>query len=194
MVNVSRTSESQDANRGGDQSTRAEYVANLFRKHNRDLVVFLRARLGSTADAQEVAQEAYVHLLRLEDMGSISFQRAYLFRVATNLSIDRMRRRKVRDARRTTDEEEAAADAEADIDWLDTEPERRAMGEEQLRAMRTALRDLSPNTRRAFVLHMLEGRSLDSIARTMKLTERMVRYHVANAIAYCREQMDGMEE
>ena len=36
-------------------------------------------------------------------------------------------------------------------------------------------------------------RDFASIARDMKLSERMVRYHVANALAHCRERRDRAE-
>src|SRR5947209_4337020 len=68
-------------------------VGRLFREHNQTLVRYLRARLGSEQEAKEVAQEAYVKLLQLERVGAISFMRAYLFRIAANLAIDRIRQR-----------------------------------------------------------------------------------------------------
>ncbi len=43
--------------------TRAAQVVALFREHNAALVAFLRVRLNSLADAQEVAQEVYLKLL-----------------------------------------------------------------------------------------------------------------------------------
>jgi RNA polymerase sigma-70 factor (ECF subfamily) len=57
--------------------------------------------LNSLADAQEVAQEAYVRLLRLKQPEGISFQRALLFRIAGNLSVDRIRARRVRERAET---------------------------------------------------------------------------------------------
>jgi RNA polymerase sigma-70 factor (ECF subfamily) len=45
----------------------------------------------------------------------------------------------------------------------------------------------------AFVLHVLEGREFSAIATEMKLSERMVRYHVSRAMAHCRERCFAME-
>jgi DNA-directed RNA polymerase specialized sigma24 family protein len=44
-------------------------------------------------EAKEVAQEAYVRLLSLEDSGAVSFLRAFLFKTAANLAVDRIRSR-----------------------------------------------------------------------------------------------------
>lgn len=71
----------------------ARGVERLFREHNRALVSFLAARLGSEQEAREVAQEAYVRLLRLDHPSASSFLRAHLFHIAANLAIDRLRQR-----------------------------------------------------------------------------------------------------
>ena len=68
-------------------------VERLFREHNRALVSFLAARLGSEQEARELAQEAYVRLLRLDHPSASSFLRAHLFHIAANLAIDRLRQR-----------------------------------------------------------------------------------------------------
>jgi RNA polymerase sigma-70 factor (ECF subfamily) len=138
------------------------------------------------AEAQEVAQEAYVRLLRLEHPEQVGFLRAYLFRIASNLAVDRLRARSVR---------ADAAEDELFEEWLDTPvPERRALAVDQLRLVREALRELPRKTSAAFVMHAIEGKGFDAIARTMKLTERMVRYHVARAMAHCRARLDAQED
>ena len=71
-------------------------IADLFREHNRALVAFLQCRLHSLSDAQEVAQEAYVRLVTMDKPEQVDSLRAYLFRIASNLAVDRLRARQVR--------------------------------------------------------------------------------------------------
>ncbi|MDQ0009132.1 RNA polymerase sigma-70 factor (ECF subfamily) [Luteibacter jiangsuensis] len=165
--------------------TRATQVVALFREHNAALVGFLRARLNSLADAQEVAQEVYLKLLSLDGATVIDSPRAFLFRAASNLAVDRLRMRNVR----------ASAPADPDGDnWHATPiPEQHASAHEQWRDLRQALDELPPKTSRAFVMHVIEGRDFATIAREMNLSERMVRYHVGNALAHCRERRDRAE-
>ncbi len=166
-------------------ATRADQVVALFREHNAALVAFLRARLNSLADAQEVAQEVYLKLLSLGPGTRIDSPRAFLFRSAANLAVDRLRMRNVRAA--------APVDPEHD-DWHVTPiPEQHASAVEQWRGLREALDELPPKTSRAFVMHVIDGRDFASIARDMNLSERMVRYHVGNALAHCRERRDRAE-
>jgi RNA polymerase sigma factor (sigma-70 family) len=165
--------------------TRATQVVALFREHNAALVGFLRARLNSLADAQEVAQEVYLKLLSLDEATVIDSPRAFLFRAASNLAVDRLRMRNVR----------AMAPADPDDDnWHVTSiPEQHTSAHEQWRDLRHALDELPAKTSRAFVMHVIEGRDFAAIAREMNLSERMVRYHVGNALAHCRERRDRAE-
>ena len=59
---------------------------------------------------------------------------------------------------------------------------------------REEARELPRKTSAAFVMHAIEDKGFDAIARKMKLTERMVRYHVARAMAHCRARLDAQEE
>ena len=40
---------------------------------------------------------------------------------------------------------------------------------------------------------MIEGKDFGMIAKAMNVSERMVRYHVANALAHCRKRFDEAE-
>ena len=42
-------------------------------------------------------------------------------------------------------------------------------------------------------MHVIDGREISAIARAMKISERMVRYHVAHALAHCRARVDEPE-
>ena len=76
----------------GSAAARAAVIERLFREHNEALIRFLRGRVGSRNEALEVAQEAYVRLLSLDQPGAVSYLRAFLFKTAANIAIDRRRR------------------------------------------------------------------------------------------------------
>ncbi|HTV84687.1 MAG TPA: RNA polymerase sigma factor [Dyella sp.] len=167
-------------------SVHANDVERLFREHHRALVAFVQCRLGSHSDAQEVAQEAYLRVLTMSNREEVESLRGYLFTVAGNLAIDRLRKRKVRnDFAVAQSQEEPVSEA-----W----PDHHAMAAEQVAGLRRALRELPPKTSRAFVLHVIEGRDFGTVAQSMQLSERMVRYHVANALAHCRAWVDAKEK
>ena len=160
-------------------------IADLFRDHNRALVAFLQCRLHSVSDAQEVAQEAYVRLVTMDRPEQVDSLRAYLFRIASNLAVDRLRARQVR-------AEHPLLPPDEDL-HLAPIPERHVQATGQLQQLHKALRELPAKTGRAFVMHVIDGREISAIARAMKISERMVRYHVAHALAHCRARVDEPE-
>ncbi len=168
----------------GSAEDRSREVAALFREHNQLLVRFLRTRLGSEQEAREVAQEAYVRLLQLDRTGAVSFLRAYLFKVATNLASDRLRSR----FRRGESEPLEMFDELQD----NAEPERTAIADEQLALLAVALNELPARCRDAFVLYRYEEKTQVEIATQLGISERMVRNYLTRALLYCKLRVDGL--
>jgi RNA polymerase sigma factor (sigma-70 family) len=168
----------------GPQSlARAAEVSKLFRDHNRSLVLFLASRLKDMQAAHEVAQEAYVRLLQLENPGAVSFLRGYLFKVASNLAIDRLRRQQSR----------ARLDPVEHVeDFLDqATPERAVIAREELAFLVRVVQELPVKYQEAFRLHRIDDESFEEIARRMGLKDRMVRRYVTNALLYLRLRREG---
>jgi RNA polymerase sigma factor (sigma-70 family) len=160
---------------------RAQIVARLFEEHNRALIRFLTLRLHSPQDAKEVAQEAYVRMLELDRTGAVSFMRAYLFRIAANLAVDRIRRQIVR--RQLSEQQQHFAD---DVDEA-AAPERRFIAREELEEIGERLKTLSPKCQKAFVMHAMLERPVKEVAQEMSITERQVRKYIVRGLALCRE-------
>ena len=160
---------------------RAQLVGRLFQEHNRALVSFLRAKLNNDQEAREVAQEAYVKLLQLESPGVVSFLQAYLFKIAANLAIDRIRHQMVGD--RLAREEALLFD---EVDET-ASPERRLLAQDELRRISNAMLELPPKCRQAFAFHVLLERPLAEIAAEMKLSTRMVHYYIVRGLKVCKQ-------
>jgi len=155
-------------------------IAELFRAHNGALVSFLAARLNNAQDARDVAQEAYVRLLQLDRPGALSFLRAYLFKIAENLAIDRIRHRALR--ARVAYTEKLLFD---DLDER-TSPERNLLAQEELSRISARLMELPANCRQAFIMHVLLDRPTRDIAAEMNVSDRMVRNYVTRGLLVCQ--------
>jgi RNA polymerase sigma-70 factor (ECF subfamily) len=166
-------------------STHAEEIERLFRDHNKSLVSFLELRLRSRQEAREVAQEAYVRLLELERHDVTGFLRAYLFRIAANLAVDRLRRR-------ATETRYQNRELFEDLMPRGAEPDGIAATRECLNLVRDYLDELPEPVRQAFLLFRLDNVSQEKIAVQLGITDRMVRNHVTRAMMYCRLRLDGM--
>jgi len=166
------------------EPSRLEVLSRLFAEHNRSLHAFLMSRLGNDQEAREVAQEAYVHLLQLQRPGAVEFLRAYLFKTAMNIAVDRARQR---NARARLDNREPAPDL---VDGLS--PERRLMAAEELAFIERALHELPPKYRRAFILHRFDDWSTERIAAELGVHKRMVRNYLSRTTVYCQLRLQGL--
>jgi RNA polymerase sigma-70 factor (ECF subfamily) len=163
---------------------RFEVLSRLFAEHNRSLHAFLMSRLGNEQEAREVAQEAYVRLLQLQRPAAVEFLRAYLFKTALNIAVDRARQR---GARARLDNREPAPDL---VDGLS--PERRLMAAEELAFIEKTLHELPPKYRRAFVLHRFDDWSTEQIAAELGVNKRMVRSYLSRTAVYCQLRLKGL--
>lgn len=166
-------------------SSHSQSLSRIFEDHNRSLHSFLLTRTGNEQEAREVAQEAYVRLLQLHLPGAVSFLRAYLFKTAANIAVDRARQRA---ARSRIDRRDAGADL------VDTLSPDRALGARQdLELLERALHELPPRYRQAFVLHRFEEWSTEAIARELGIEKRMVRNYISRSVLYCKLRIQGLK-
>lgn len=162
-------------------------IAELFRAHNAALVSFLAARLHDTQDARDVAQEAYVRLLQLDTPGALSFLRGYLFKIAENLAIDRIRHRALRVRAAYT---EGLLFGELDES---SSAERNLLTQEELSRISARLTELPATCRRAFIMHVLLDRPTKDIAAEMDVSDRTVRNYVTRGLLVCQAVRDEMK-
>lgn len=158
----------------------------LMKEFNQGLVRMLQLRLGSYEDAREVAQEAYAKLLVVGDDKVVSYHRAYLFRIAQNLATDLLRKRAYM---------ELPEPADLEL-WQDpvANPERAARLSQVVRKLPAILAELPHNCIEAFRLVRIRQLSFAEAATHMGLTERMVRIHVARALAHCQQHLDDITD
>jgi RNA polymerase sigma factor (sigma-70 family) len=163
-----------------NEKSRAAVIERLFREHNESLIRFLRGRVESRNEALEVAQEAYVRLLSLDQPGAVSYLRAFLFKTAANIAIDRRRRH-----RNYTKVSQLFAELEEN-----RTPERQVAAEQTLRLLGSLIEAMPPKCRESFVMNQIHGLDAAPIAARLGITESMVRKYVVRALLHCRERMD----
>ena len=167
---------------GGSAESRAAVIERLFREHNEALIRFLRGRVGSRNEALEVAQEAYVRLLSLDQPGAVSYLRAFLFKTAANIAIDRHRRHSSYD--RVACQSLFGELAE------ERTPERQVAAEQSLQRLEKLIESMPAKCRAAFIMSQIQGLDAATIASHLGVTDSMVRKYVVRALLHCRQQMD----
>ena len=185
-VDESRPSRSRSRNsrtREIDLEKHRDRVGALYEEHNSALIRFLSVRLHSEQEAREIAQEAYVKLLGLDEPESVNHFRAYLFRVAANLATDRLKQRTRRAALRSH--------ALAGTEQASPSPERALSAQQELAIVQEAVKELPVKCRTAFLLHKIHQVPLAQTALRMGLTDRMVRLYVARALSHCAARLEA---
>lgn len=159
--------------------------AELFRKNNEALVSYLTHKLGGDRqEANDVAQEAYSKILGLDDVGAINHLRAYLFRTARNIAIDRLRKETRNPVTYCNDE--FVSNIKCDTPPAD----QMLIAKERIRLIRLAVTELSPRRRYIFLRHRLYNESYATLAERTGLSESMVRKHVIRAMRHCKAYLD----
>ena len=164
-------------------------VSQLFREHNRTLVGYLTGRLRSRHEANEVAQEAYIRLLTLQDPVSPNLLRAYLFKTATNIAIDRLRRGKVRER---FEQQPGLFEDSITVPGESDDPAQQLLVREQADQLLGYLQELPSKCQQVLNLHRLEGIPQHEVATRLGFSERMVRRYVTYAMVYCHLRLEGM--
>lgn len=150
--------------------------------HYAELVRHLVRRLGSASSAADVAQDMFLRLRQLPEGTRPRSPRAYLFRVADNLAIDRLRAEASRARYLVADDGVDRPDAAPG-------PERVLDARQRLRALERAVAELPPRCREVFLLHKIDGLGHAEIARRLGISRSMVEKHVMRALAHCRDRL-----
>jgi RNA polymerase sigma factor (sigma-70 family) len=163
-----------------------EGIAQLLQVWMEDYVVLKRQlarRLGSADLADDVMQDAYLRLQRMDDVQPVQHPRTYLFRIALNVAADRRRSETRRLAR-----SEIELLLRLEHDELD--PERIAEGRSAVRLLAEALQELSPRRRAIFVAARLEGIPHPEIAARFGISTRYLERELKQALDHCSERLE----
>ncbi|MEJ1964516.1 MAG: sigma-70 family RNA polymerase sigma factor [Gammaproteobacteria bacterium] len=160
-------------------------LGELLLRRGQALLGFFRRRLRNEADAADAVQETSLRLLRYQSQPSLAAPEALMFRVAQSVVSDHFRQRTVRHAQ----DHVPIADLELVAD-LPTH-EQTVSGEEELRLLVTAIQELKPKCRQAFLMSRLHGLTYPQIAESMGLSEQMVAKYISTALLHCRIKVEG---
>lgn len=159
-------------------------IAAWFDRYHDQLLRFLARGLGEQSDAQDLAQEVFLRLLRVEDPDLIRHPRAYLYRVAVNVIQEwrlRNRRFPVKDD----------YDLEQEPDEADPVDEIEAS--ERAERLNRAVAKLPARYRAVLMLRVNRGLTHKEVAEELEMTPRMVKRHLIKAYAKLRERLSDMQ-
>jgi RNA polymerase sigma factor (sigma-70 family) len=151
----------------------------IYHARGADLLRYLRQRLRNDADARDIAQEAFLRFLRLDDPERVRNPEAYIFRIAGNLLWERRLRQHAELGKAPLEETLMAEQTPLDI----------AVADEEAARLRATLKALPPLRRAVLVLHIRDGLSFSQIAVESGITTSLAKKHYYRALIACREHL-----
>jgi RNA polymerase sigma-70 factor (ECF subfamily) len=157
---------------------------DLYESHAGEIYRHIMLSVLSEAEAEDLTQETFARFWNyLREHGAPDNSRAYLYRIATNLLIDRSRRKK-----------EASLDA-----MLESEPWREPAGQDRvdverpiiLREIKEALTRLSDEDAHIVTLRFFDDLDITEIAQVLNTTANNVSVKLHRAIKKLRGEMDA---
>ncbi|MCW5571455.1 MAG: RNA polymerase sigma factor [Steroidobacteraceae bacterium] len=156
-------------------------VLRIFLENERGIRRWLSRLRVAPQDIEDLLQETFVRGFAAEIKGDISETRAYLFRIAKNVALERQRRA----AYVHTEAIEDSGSQDLILDEGQAAPEDWLDGQRKLALFAHALARLSPRCRTAFIMRRMEGLNYRQIATRMNISVSAVEKHVASGLLSC---------
>ena len=147
-----------------------------------EITYYLLRLTGDKHIAKDLTQETYVKVLEASKKSDIKMQKAFLYKIAHNLLVDKVRKDKI--LTQTTYEEEDHFTADKD------RPEEILTDELRQQKLKQCIGDLSPRNKKAFVLHYYKGYTRKEIGIMMDISTNAVEKNITRAVLKIKEQME----
>jgi RNA polymerase sigma factor (sigma-70 family) len=153
-------------------------IAAYLRKRA-DLVRFFTLRTGSAAVAEDIVQDLYVKLSETEAPADLRSPEAFLYRMGSNLMLDRAKAQ-----RRSAARDHAWSGAVDGVEPVAQEPpaDEAVASRQRLQRLLAALDRLPPQMAAAFRLHKFDGLSHAEVATRMGVSRSSVEKYIMAAL------------
>lgn len=162
----------------------AELTTAIVGRYGRELHRYLMRRLRRPSDADDLAQEVYLRLLRRNRSEAVLNPRAYVYRIASHV---------VSEFRAKSEHGEGYVTFDSEVlEQLERQPPQNMTEDEMAerldlqRQVQLALAALPPTHQAVFLLHKRDGHSHEEIAQQLQLSMHTVEKYLVQAKARLR--------
>ncbi len=177
-----------EATRGGDETAFAEIMS----RYRNPITNYLYRFLNDYEEAVDLAQETFVRVYFAIDRYHTQFAfSTYIYRIATNLAISEIRRRKRRRVLSLTGLFQSQDDAAVEFQPPDERilPDAELVEDERSKVIARAIATLPEKYRVPVILRDVEGRSYDEIAEIMELGLGTTKSRISRGRALLKEKL-----
>lgn len=179
-----------EATRTGDEDAFAELVG----RYRNQITSYIYRMTNDYDGAVDLAQETFVRVFRAADRYQQSYAfSTYIYRIATNLAISELRKRKRRRLVSLTGLFQSK-DNSAELREFNPPDERplqdyEMVETERRNAVQRAISTLPEKYRAPLILRDVDGRSYEEISRILQTSEGTVKSRISRARGFLREKM-----
>lgn len=177
-----------EATKNGDEAAFAEIIE----RYRNPITNYLYRFLNDYEEAIDLAQETFVRVYFAVERYHTDYAfSTYIYRIATNLAISEIRKRKRRRLLSLTGLFQAEADSEIEFQPPDEKalPDANLIEDEQSRMIARAIVTLPEKYRAPIVLRDVEGKSYEEIAGILELGLGTTKSRISRARALLKEKL-----
>ena len=178
-----------EATKGGDEAAFGE----IMNRYRNPLTNYLYRFLNDYEEAVDLAQETFVRVYFAIDRYHTQFAfSTYIYRIATNLAISEIRRRKRRRLLSLTGLFQSGDDSEIEFQPPDTRilADEELIEEERDRTIARAIAALPEKYRVPVILRDIEGKSYDEVAEIMELGLGTTKSRISRGRGLLKEKLE----
>jgi RNA polymerase sigma factor (sigma-70 family) len=160
----------------------SQWLDREVRVHEPALRAYLRVRFPALPDPDDIVQEAYIRVFRVQESGQLRSPKALFFTIARNLALDVFRRQNA-----------ALVDLAnlQSISVLDAEPSETLAHERALELLEEALQTLPERCREVMILKRFQGLSYDEISQRLGISHNTISAHITAGVTKCRDYLQA---
>lgn len=178
-----------EATKNGDENAFAEIVA----RYRNPLTNYLYRFLNDYEEAVDLAQETFVRVYFAIDRYHTQYAfSTYVYRIATNLAISEIRRRKRRRLLSLTGLFQSDEDSDVEYQPADTAPlqDSQLVDDERDRTIAKAIAALPEKYRVPIILRDIQGKSYDEVAEIMGLGLGTTKSRISRGRGLLKEKLE----
>jgi RNA polymerase sigma factor (sigma-70 family) len=168
-------------------------ISNIINEYGGKLFRFIRGRVSSNADAEDIAQEVWYQLSRVIELDSIEQISGWLYRVARNRITDNYRKKKpelLEDRKKVQDDD--SLDIKDILVGASLSPEEEDLKEIFWEELFAALDELPENQKDVFIWNELEDQSFQEIADRTGINMKTLISRKGYAVKHLRKRLETL--
>ena len=165
-------------------------VSLLVNKYSSRIYAVAFRLMQNEEDAEDVLQETFIIMLnKISTFKGKSSLYTWLYRVATNVALGKLRKKKNVDDSRSFDKIEFENISSLELAYWPDHLEEKFDTDKFRKCLQKAMNELPDHYRTVFILRDLEGHSTRNTAKILEISEANVKVRLMRARLYLRDQL-----